>query len=281
MRPPARATATERSTAAAKKPAPGKRLSDTQVAEVMALLKDVGSVELKLTIPQTDHHATIRGLGIDPVESEPRQVFFFDTPKLDLNTAGIVVRARRSPGGAADTVVKLRPVVPAKLPAGVRHSGSCKVEIDFIPGAFVCSASMKGQATNDEIRDAVDGQIALSKVFTKEQRAFFRSFAPAKMSFEKLLTLGPTFLLRARTYVKRLDRKVTTEYWLYPDGSRILEVSTKAEPKETFQIAAEFRTYLLERGVDLGGEQETKTAAALRYYSAQLRAEKNGKRAPG
>ena len=47
--------------------------------------------------------------------------------------------------------------------------------------------------------------------------------------------------------------------WLYPDGSRILELSTKAAPSEAFQVAAEARAYLSQVGVDLGGAQEPKT----------------------
>jgi hypothetical protein len=97
------------------------------------------------------------------------------------------------------------------------------------------------------------------------------------VTFEKLVTLGPTFLLRSRFYAKKLDRKVTAEYWLYPDNSRILELSTKAEPREAFHVAAEFRLYLSERGIDAGGKQQTKTATALKFFSGQLRAAKNGK----
>jgi hypothetical protein len=48
-------------------------------------------------------------LGVDPLEGQIRQVFFFDTPELALNAAGVVVRARRRQGEEADTVVKLRP----------------------------------------------------------------------------------------------------------------------------------------------------------------------------
>ncbi len=37
--------------------------------------------------------------------------------------------------------------------------------------------------------------------------------------------------------------------WLYPDGSRILEISTKCLPSEAFQAGAEFKTYLADRGI--------------------------------
>jgi hypothetical protein len=56
----------------------------------------------------------------------------------------------------------------------------------------------------------------------------------------------------------------------YPDGSRILELSTKCPPSQPFQVAAEGRVLLTGRGVDLSGEQQTKTKTALRYFSRQL-----------
>jgi hypothetical protein len=58
--------------------------------------------------------------------------------------------------------------------------------------------------------------------------------------------------------------------WLYPDESRILELSTKCLPADAFQAAAETRAYLAGRGVDLSGEQETKTRRALEFFSRRL-----------
>ena len=66
-------------------------------------------------------------------------------------------------------------------------------------------------------------------------------------------------------------RKLVAEMWLYPDDSRILELSTKCAPSEAFQVAAETRAFLSERGVDLSGEQQTKTHKALDFFSKRLR----------
>ena len=63
---------------------------------------------------------------------------------------------------------------------------------------------------------------------------------------------------------------MVAELWLYPDGSRILELSTKCLPCEAFQVAAQTRAFLTSRGIDLGGEQQTKTKAALEYFSRDL-----------
>jgi hypothetical protein len=67
--------------------------------------------------------------------------------------------------------------------------------------------------------------------------------------------------------------------WLYPDGSRILELSTKCAPTEAFQVAAEARAFLAKRGVELGGEQETKTRKALDFFSEHLKMPTDGEAA--
>src|SRR5690242_21890754 len=98
------------------------RLSGEQLARIIPMLKSVDSVELKVSVAPAFHRATIQGLPIDPVEAQPRQVYFFDTPDLALDNAGVVVRARRIQGGRGDTVVKLRPVQPDDIPDELRRS---------------------------------------------------------------------------------------------------------------------------------------------------------------
>ncbi len=251
---------------------PAARLNDAQLGELMQLLKGADTTELKVSIPQGSHFATIRGLPIDPVEAQPRQVFFFDTPDLALNKAGVVVRARRIAGGRGDTVVKLRPIVPETLPEELRKSGALGVEVDVIPTGFVCSASMKGRSTGDDIRNAVAGKTPLRKLFSRDQRDFYAERAPDGITFESLVPLGPTFLLKSTFTPPELNRRFVAELWFYPDGSRILELSTKCLPGEAFQVAAEARAYLAGRGITAGqGVQQTKTRAALDYYSAEAR----------
>jgi hypothetical protein len=60
---------------------------------------------------------------------------------------------------------------------------------------------------------------------------------------------------------------MVAEMWLYPDGTRILELSTKCAPANAFDTAARARAFLLDRGVNLSGEQQTKTRTALEFFS--------------
>ena len=68
------------------------------------------------------------------------------------------------------------------------------------------------------------------------------------------------------------QRKLVAELWFYPDGSRILELSSKCEPGEAFQVAAETRAFLSDAGINLSGKQQTKTRTALEFFSHELTA---------
>ena len=248
----------------------GPRISDTQLAEVLALAKDSDSVELKLTVPDADRRATVNALGIDPLNAQIRQVFFFDTPDLILNQHGVVVRARRVQGRGDDSVIKLRPVVPHELPEEWRRSRSLVVEVDAMPGGYVCSASMRGTPASHDVKSVAASGQGIRKLFSKEQRAFFKAYAPDGISLDDLSILGPITLLKVKFAPEDYNRRLVGEFWFYPDGSRILELSTKCAPGEGFQTAAELRAFLGNKGVNLSGEQQTKTKAALEYFSANL-----------
>jgi hypothetical protein len=246
-------------------------LSDDALVEMLSLMKGAGSVELKLTIPESAQRSTVQALGMDPLGAQVRLVSFYDTPDLQLESAGVVVRPRRVAGKGDDSVVKLRPVVPSQLARKVRESPWCMVEVDAMPGGFVCSASMKG-LPGTAVQDVAAGSAPLRKLYSKEQRAFFAAHAPEGIGFEDLTLLGPIFVLKLKAAPQGFARKMVVELWLYPDGTRILELSTKCAPDEAFQVAAESRAFLTERNIEIGGAQTTKTRKALEFFSKQLRA---------
>src|SRR6187431_2068082 len=178
--------------------APG--LTPERFEELMTLLQGADSVELKLTVPDGDQRSAVQALQMDPLEAEVRQVFFFDTPDLTLNQQGVIVRARRTPGGD-DSVVKLRPVVPSEVPAHLRALKGFGVEVDAMPGGFVCSGRLKSKLRAGKVKEAMLGKRSI---------------------------LGPITVMKLKFSPDGYDGRMVAELWFYPDGSRILELSTKA-----------------------------------------------------
>ena len=251
------------------------KVSDARMAEALKLLKDSDSVELKFTVPDNDRYSVLMALDIDILNAEFRQVVFFDTPDLKLNRAGVVLRARRiSKGG--DTVIKLRPVVPGSLPRKLRRTDGFKIEVDVMPGNFVCSGSLKGKVANADVKKVLAGKWPVRKLFLPEQRALYKQYAPKGLDLDALRPLGPITVAKLKFTAHALDRRVAAaEMWFYPDGSRILELSTKCTRDDVFQCVGQTRAQLALHGLSLIGDQHTKTRRALDYFSRlQLRTKK-------
>jgi hypothetical protein len=254
---------------AASSAAPG--LSDEQLPELLELMREADSVELKLTVPESAQYTAATALGLDPLDAQIRQVYFFDTPDLDLNRHGVVLRARRVQGKGGDSVVKLRPVVPRELPKTLRKSAGFTVEVDAMPGAYVCSGTLKQRVGNADVRQVMAGARPLDALLSKAQRAFLSEHAPDGLTLDDLSVLGPILVLKLKFGPEGFERRLVAELWMYPDGSRVLELSTKCDPGEAFQAAAETRAFLSERGVDLHGQQQAKTVKALEFFADRLK----------
>ncbi len=242
-------------------------------ADLLTLIGGADSVELKLTVPMTHRSRAGSALGVDPLEGQIRQAYFFDTPELALYKSGLVVRARRVQQKGDDSVVKLRPVVPHELAKDLRSSPNFAVEVDALPGGHVCSGSMKRSLKTANVKEVALGAKPIRKLFSKEQRSLYAAHAPDGLALDDLSILGPIFVLKLKFSPEGYDRRLVAELWLYPDNSMILELSTKCAPSEAFDVAEEAKAFLTGHDIDLTGEQETKTKKALEFFSKRLRTE--------
>lgn len=250
-------------------PPKNRKLDRDDLLTIFGQLGDVGSVELKLTVPAPDHIA-VRQLGLDPLEGRIRSVVYFDTPDLALFRAGVVVRGRRTQGDDDDTVVKLRPVVPRDLRPAVRESPNLKVEMDVTRGSFVVSASLKGQRRKGAVDEVLGGERRLERLLSKEQRALVTEAAPKGTDWPDLVPLGPTFVVVVKGRPSGFAHKVTVEQWHYPGQIPVIELSTKAPPLEAGRLYTEVAQYLRGLGLRAAGAQEPKTRKALEFFARRL-----------
>jgi len=159
-------------------------LVDSELGKMLSLMKDADSVELKLTVPESNQLSAGATLGMDPLNAQIREVFFFD-PRSDSQRAG-----RRRPCSTGPT-----------------------------QGRRCCCQTAPGPP--EGVADT-----------------------PPKIA----------------------------ELWNYPDNSRILELSTRCAPADALRVAVESQAFLRDRGVDLSGEQQTKTKTALEFFSKSFAA---------
>ena len=240
--------------------------STESIGDVLHLLGQSDSVEFKLTVPDTDQRSASMALGMDPLEAEIRQVIFFDTPDLALDKAGVVVRARRVQRGG-DVVVKLRPIDPSRLSKKLRADPGFGVEVDAMPGKLVCSGTLKAVADNAAINRVIAGKRSLRKLLTPTQQALYAKYAPESIDLDSLVPLGPINLIKLKFSPAGFKRRMVAEMWFFPNGTRILELSTKSLPADAGVVLTSAKALLASHGVEMTGQQQTKTRAALLHFS--------------
>jgi hypothetical protein len=242
------------------------RLRDDELEGLLALAREADYLQLKLVVPEEMGEATCAALDIDLAVASTRRVYFLDTPDLVLDRYGVVVRVRSIEREPDDSVIKLRPVVPRELPHGLRHSKRFVVEIDGMPGNYVCSGALKARLGIHDVERTIAGERPLDALFSKRQLALLAAHAPAGLRINDLGILGPIAVRRCKVVPDGLGRALAVELWTYPNSSRILELSTRCPADQARRVAAQTAATLRALGVSFDGAQRTKTRATLDFF---------------
>ena len=74
------------------------------------------------------------------------------------------------------------------------------VEVDAMPGGYVCSASMKGALGSNDVKRCLAGERAIRKLFSKDQRAFYAAHAPDGLELDELSRARPDLRAQAQLH---------------------------------------------------------------------------------
>jgi len=227
----------------------------------------IRAVEVKITARIQDEDLVIRLLKQSGEEPETRTIFFFDTPRLELFDVGLVLRARKVKGDEDDSTVKLRPVDPARIPLDWMRTDGFEIELDRVGDKEVVSAKLSAPQATGEIDEAVAGRRPLRKLFSADQERLIAEFGPANVGWDKLTTMGPIDVRKWKVEFEDFEHEVVAERWKLPDGSDLVEMSIKVEPGQATVAAEAFMAFLEGQGLDVGGDQQTKTRGALTFFT--------------
>jgi hypothetical protein len=228
-----------------------------------------GRTELKVTIDPLDIRRARYRLSLVNADSQERQIWFFDTPALELYEAGVILRAREIDGEPDDSTVKLRPFELGDLAHSFRTLDGLKCEVDRSPDTATPACSLKVEQDDGEIAAVGHGDREIDKLFSSEQEAMFAAYGPA-IGWDALATLGP---IRARVWTLRSDElldKVTAELWYMPDATQTLELSMKVDGDDAELGMAQLIELVEDHGLALDKEQESKTRRALEAFAGGL-----------
>ncbi|WP_261557610.1 CYTH domain-containing protein [Frankia tisae] len=256
------------------------QLPDDDLHAMVKLTRQVDRVELKFVVPTSAHQRAFEVFKIASAAPRRQRVYYLDTPDRLLHRRGVVVRVRSTRGRPDDSVVKLRPVVPANVAPRLRQSKQLVVEVDAMPGSYVCSAALRTRLGSDDVQRAMARRSPLHALFSKQQARLLATHLPGPGHIDDLAVLGPIEASRHRFTPAGFNRVLQAEEWTFPDGSRLLELSTRATPQAAARTAARLSTILRRHGLDLTGPQRTKTRATLDFFSAAPAAGHAGRTGP-
>lgn len=239
------------------------------LATALAAGQGVDQVEIKVVLAPEHHEFAITALDADPLDARIRQVYFLDTPDLRLHRQGVILRARRTQRRADDTVIKLRRSDPADHLTRSPRRPSLQVELDALPGTLAWSAALKRRWCAGAVQAAVGGNAPLRTLFSPAQRALLRR-AAGKVGIDALTVLGPVTVTKLRINDVCPGARTALETWRYPDGSQVMELTTKCLPSRAVRIAAATANLLSERGIAPSELQRTKTGTSLVMFTTPV-----------
>lgn len=242
------------------------RLPGADLDRMFLLCREVGHVELKFTVAEASFDAVreLIAVGAERV----RKVYYLDTPDLTLRRHGVLARVR---GGQRrnDSVVKLRPIDPDGVPAGLRRCEDFTVEVDVTPDSFICSGALKRRLGRNTVERAVEGRSRLRALFSDQQIALLDSRLSGRVTVDDLEPLGPVEVHRTRPRDGEPGGGLELQEWMYPDGLRLLEVSTRCTAEDLLQTAVQAKAFLDRNDIEQAGPCPTKADTTLDYFTRQ------------
>ncbi len=224
-------------------------------------------VELKITVKSNQIDKARAGLKLVASQAERREVFFYDTHELALFERGVILRARKKLGAKDDSTVKLRPLTAGEVEKSWFAMDGFKCEVDSFGNKSVESCSLTSPQDSGEIDEVRAGGRAIKKLYAATQELFLADYAETP-AWNELEVLGPVAVQAWQLHRSEVASDVNVELWTLPDGARVLEVSTRASVKAATARLAELTALLKKLGLDASGAQETKTKAALTFFTA-------------
>jgi hypothetical protein len=205
---------------------------------------------LKLTEPANKHY----------------RVYFVDTKDLKLNGRGLILRLRDKGKKDPETeaTVKFRPDDQSKAP-DLALPKECKKETEWLVG--------KGQNLSYSLEQEIPGTELLqnpsdnlAKLFSAEQKAFFKLVMNEEFDPVKLKVFGPIAAEIWEWDEPAVGDKVSSELWKLGD-QQIFELSRKTKLDGLKKKAEDFEKAFQNKGVAVDPDPKSKTHKALEYYS--------------
>jgi hypothetical protein len=221
--------------------------------------------EIKLLVDPYDIDYVRDLVGLEREMAEEREVYFYDTPGLEMNEQGLVLRARKIKDDADDSTVKMRPMAADEVDPSWFALEKFKCEIDVSLAKVVSSCSFRVGQDAGEIDQVAAGERVIDKLFSSQQEAFAAEYGP-EVPWDQLVPLGPSEAWVWKIEASSLPDVMTAELWQFP-GEELLELSLKVPVDDSDRTLDDLLGWLADRDIGVAGVQGSKTLRALEAFA--------------
>lgn len=199
----------------------------------------------------------VAGLGLKPVRETPTEIWYFDTPALELLAHGRILRLRLA-GGRSDLTLKIANqscgAIERAIPEG---EGKCEYDLhgEKFAGALSLSRGLDSKQA-DRLRSGAE---PFAGTLTATQHRFLQKPGLGSLP-DGIAPIGPA---RVMSY-RRGKSLFEVEMWTLPRGESFIEISQKARYADAMKVRAALERELATAGLAMCKDQGSQAAEKLR-----------------
>jgi len=223
------------------------------LCRLSALAQKECGTEVKLLLLPSQAQSAVRSFHAG--KSVRGEVYFFDTPTLELLSQGIIVRVRK--GATSDLTVKLRPSPDKEIRSVSGRHAKVKCELDLTGGTAIRSYSIQSQL-NAAVPES--GKEILAMLNTAQKNLLVQ--VHSAIDWTQVKRVAEIKSTDWPIYSQPKFPKLVMELWEWPTGS-IFELSTKVSHDTSPTAYTDLQRLAAAKGLSLSSQQKSKTTLVL------------------
>lgn len=220
----------------------------------------IGGAEVQINLCSAPRQI-IEALHLERKGAKPQEVWYVDTPGLELFRKGIMFRLRLKER-VSELTLKVANQDCAEVNPGLLPPDQAKCEYD-VRGVHVVGAVSVTRILDDgQARGLIEGRLALADLLSRTQIRYLQEVVALWPLVPGLTCLGPA---QVETYHKK-GQPFVVELWQLPSGRHYEEISRKSSLKDAPRVNATLEEILSRNKVQLCPDQGSQTSSRLKEF---------------
>ena len=219
-----------------------------------------GGAEVQINLC-SEPRQIIAALHLERKGAQSQEVWYVDTPGLDLFRQGVMFRLRIT-DRKSELTLKVANQDCAKVNSALLPADQSKCEYDVRGAQSVGAVSVTRILDDRQVHGLIEGRLALADLLSPAQIRYLQEVVALWPLVPGLKCLGPA---QVETY-HRKGRPFVVELWQLPSGRHYEEISQKSSLKDAPRLNSALEGLLSHTKVQLCPDQGSQTGSRLKEF---------------